>query len=232
MVINNLLKLLATKNFPVATRPGEVNIVGLRSRSLTPKTFDDEFYVFWMTSVWNLRVYKGTTDPGTYALQHPTWPRGTAIVKEGHYPNCWQIGLHRGQYEALVQRGMIKVLIDNNRDAVLDLKNVEAINGAGINLHRAKLNGRTVDIGKWSAGCQVLANNNDFAELMKLAKAHAAKYGNAFSYSLIDLRDYQQWQVKEVFISGVALAGLALLTTNTTLGQLWTKLTNWLTEND
>lgn len=232
MVINNLLKLLATKGFAVATRPGELNIVGIRSRSRTPSTFDDEFYVFWMTTTWNLRVYKGTTDPGTYALQHPTWPRGTAIVKEGHYPNCWQIGLHRGQYEALVQRGTIKVIIDNNRDAVLDLKNVTAINGSGINLHRAKLNGKTVEIGKWSAGCQVLADNNDFAELMKLAKAHSAKYGNQFSYSLIDLRDYQTWQLKEVLFSGFALAGLAMLARPSALDRVWSNFTHWLTDDD
>src|SRR5690349_14807868 len=97
--------LLRNKGFKLFTRPYELNIVGLRSKSVVPNKFDDELHVFYMVTPvkWEYHVFRITTDPGTFWLNNPGQPQGTAIVSEGQYLNSHAIGLHRGQYKALVQ---------------------------------------------------------------------------------------------------------------------------------
>lgn len=56
----------------------------------------------------------------------------------------------------------------------------------GINIHRASKWGTSTQIDKWSAGCQVIANNEDFDEFMSLARKGAQLYGNSFTYTLIE----------------------------------------------
>lgn len=73
---------------------------------------------------WHYHVFKATTDPGTYWLLQPMQPQGTAILSEGQYPDAWQLGLHRGQYLALVQVKPVTITRDYKRVAVLDLANI------------------------------------------------------------------------------------------------------------
>lgn len=238
MVLNNLLQLLSRKGYRLFSRDYELNVVGIRSANPTPTTFDDEFFVFWCEPAgensqkrrWVIRHYAGTTDPGTYWLKNPRFSRGTAIVKEGQYLNCWAIGKHKGYYDALVQVGPITVLVDANRDGVLDLNSDQETSGTGINLHRAKLNGTSVEVGQWSAGCQVIASSADFAELMLLAKRHAQLYGR-ISYTLIDYRDYSQQQLREIVIGGLLVASALILVDSTWPKRLYHSFLNWF-DND
>ena len=62
----------------------------------------------------------------------------------------------------------------------------------GINIHRANKWGTSVQIDKWSAGCQVIASNEDFLEFMTLVEKAKAKWGNSFTYTLIESRDIEQ----------------------------------------
>ena len=233
LVLDNLRKLMLRKGFRVLERPHELNIVGIRSKQRVPTKFDDEFYVFWREAngTWMLRVYKGTTDPGTYYLNHPTWPRGTAIVKQGQYPGAWVLGKHKGQYDALVQRGRITVSLDDNRDSVLDY-NGRTANGSGINMHRARLDGLSVTIDKYSAGCQVIADSNQFAELVALARRHVdKKYGN-LSYTLIDLRDYKTFRLWQWLMAGLAVSAVLVFgkEEKDPVGALLAKVNKWLTK--
>ena len=61
----------------------------------------------------------------------------------------------------------------------------------GINIHRAtKWEGRkSTQIDKWSAGCQVIAANNDFKFFMEIINKAAGIWGNSFSYTLIESKD-------------------------------------------
>jgi hypothetical protein len=125
---------------------------------------------------------------------------GAAILKPGQYEGCWKIGNHRG-YEALVQDKPVIVYRDNNRDNILDVasQNVDIHVGVfGINIHRANRNGRSVQVDKWSAGCQVLQNRKrnhmilgvefdyDWDFFMHLVRSSAAFYNEYFTYTLID----------------------------------------------
>lgn len=206
--------LLNYRGFKLFSRPYELNIVGLRNKSTVPNRFDDEMHVFYKTGFlnWDYHVFNITTDPGTYWLNNPLHPQGTAILKEGQYLNAYSLGLHRGQYKALVQVRPVVVLRDYDRNAVLDFYNGVKDEGLhGINIHRANKTGNTPSVDKNSAGCQVFANASDFTVMMQLCDKHEGRYGNAFTYSLIDFRTVQRRTRKIVLLTtaAVATAGFA-----------------------
>lgn len=103
------------------SKPFNVNIVGIRSATQTPNSFDDQMNVFWkFNGNWNTRIFPCTTDPGTYWLNHPSNPLGTGILKEGQWNDAFQIALHQGKYKALCQRSPLTVIRDFNLDNKLD----------------------------------------------------------------------------------------------------------------
>jgi len=115
-----------------------------------------------------------------------------AILKPGQYRGSHKIGLHQGKYEALKQAKPLKVYRDGDRDKEYDLIEENVKQGIfGINIHRAtKWEGRkSSQIDKWSAGCQVIAANDDFKLFMKIIKKAAGNWGNSFSYTLIESKD-------------------------------------------
>jgi hypothetical protein len=194
-MLQRIRALLNYKGYKVFTRPYELNIVGLRGENTLPNRFDDGLHVFFKTSPlhWEYHVFRITTDPGTFWLENPSQPQGTAILAEGQYNNAYAIGLHHGKYKALVQVKPVTVMRDYDRKAVLDFYNGNKQTGMfGINIHRANATGTTKTIDKYSAGCQVFANADDFAVFLKLCDKHEKLYGNAFTYTLIDFRSWQR----------------------------------------
>lgn len=193
--------VLRERGFVLYTKPYQLNIVGLRSRSTTPNQFDDEIHVFYKTDKgdWNYHVFNATTDPGTFWLNNPGYDQGTAILATGQYVNAYALGQHRGLYEALVQIKPVTVIRDYNRDAVLDFYNGTQQTGLfGINIHRAESSGTTKFINNYSAGCQVFQKAEDFAAFILLCKQQNQRYGNSFTYTLIDLRAINRNILKRV----------------------------------
>ncbi|GAG43566.1 unnamed protein product, partial [marine sediment metagenome] len=45
-------------------------------------------------------------------------------------------------------------------------------------------------VGKWSAGCQVLQDAEHFAFLMTLCERARKKFGNSFTYTLLEENDF------------------------------------------
>lgn len=180
--------------YKLFTRPYELNIVGVRNNSTLSNRFDDSLHVFYRGEHnglmrWKHERFAITTDPGTFWLNNPSYESGTAILQPGQYRNSYQIGLHRGKYEALVQRQPVKIWRDYDRDAVLDFFNGTEYSGLfGINIHRANISGTTEVIEKYSAGCQVFADAEDFSYFMQLCNKHEQMYGNSFTYTLLDNR--------------------------------------------
>lgn len=168
-----------------------LNIIGIRNKSRVPNSFNDKMVLLFKDSgSWVTRVYNCTTDPGTYWLKDPMAKNGTAIIVPYQYRGVYKIGLHKQQYEALTQTGApIAVYRDNNRDNVLDHDPRTIESGYfGTNIHRASTTGTSVNVDKWSAGCQVIANIDNFNEFMKICKYSAKLYGNKFTYTLFDQR--------------------------------------------
>ena len=189
--IKGFLRFFKKKSYVINEKPFQINIVGLRNESTTPNKFDDKICVFWKGDggIWAGKSFNVTTDPGTYWLKNPMSPQGTAILKEGQYIDAYKIGMHRGAYKALTQQKPVTVIRDYQRDAILDFNNGKEETGLfGINIHRASAVGTTKVIDKYSAGCQVFENADDFATFLELAEKSEALYGNNFTYTLIDER--------------------------------------------
>lgn len=185
-----IVDVLEQNNLHVYTRPYELNIIGVRSNSRITDKFDDYIYICFKNGIgtWENHRFNATTDPGLHFINKPMNGSGTAILKQGQYKGTYQMGMHRGKYKALVQRKPVTVYRSKNNSRDIDTKKAIQTGQFGINIHHAKGDGTTEDVNRWSAGCQVIANINDFKKLMGFAEQHAKLYGNSFTYTLIDYR--------------------------------------------
>lgn len=218
-ILKKILPLLKHRNWVVYDVPYKLNIVGIRSPYTKPNSFDDVIVVFYKDNKdnWQVHTFPATTDPGTYWLNQPMQPQGTAIMAEGQYIEAYGISLHRGQYYALCQiHKPVTVIRDYDRDAILDFQNGERTSGMyGINIHRANSTGTTYVVNMHSAGCQVFQKIEDFNRFMELCEVHRKLHQNHFTYSLIDfralLRNSRKRKVKKVGIAAGITAVLVLL---------------------
>jgi lysozyme len=176
----------------------DLNLFGIRTADTVAGAFDDWLGVFWMnwdTDAWEFHIWQATTDPGIYYLNQPLNVSGTAIMAEGQYPSSYEIGLHKGKYEALVQCKPIKAYRDNDRDEILDMMPDTIQKGLfGLNIHRASADYRSIRVDKWSAGCQVVADPRDFARLMDICQLAGEVWGPTFSYTLL-LQEQMRYEV-------------------------------------
>jgi len=168
----------------------DLNIVGIRSKNNEANKFDDLMTCTYKEGGrWVSKYWPCTTDPGLYWLDNPSRIDGTAILVPGQYRGTYVLDKHRGKYEALCQRsGKVKVFRDSNKDNILDMDPNSVVEGFfGINIHRASSKRKSTQVEKWSAGCQVIADPADFAELIVLARMQLEKRGwGKFTYTLIE----------------------------------------------
>ena len=171
-----------------------LNIVGVRNSETGGKVtnkFDDCVTVSYSVNGENkFHCFEATTDPGSHWERNLLNKDGVAILVPGQYRGSHTIGLHQGKYEALKQQKPLKVYRDNDKDGVYDFLEENIHEGIyGINIHRASATGTSVQIDKWSAGCQVIANNKNFDKLMEVANKAAKVWGKSFTYTLIESKD-------------------------------------------
>lgn len=164
-----------------------LNIFGIRANDYLSNYFNDVIGITYLEKgKWVVKKYTATTDPGLYYRLHPMHDQGTAIIVPGQYRGVYQIGLHQGKYEALVQRKPMKYWRDSDLNSSLDFVSPIISDMANTNLHRAtnQPNGTSKLVDKWSAGCQCLASYNDFDEFMTIARRAKDLFGNSFTYTL------------------------------------------------
>lgn len=170
-----------------------LNIVGIRNSStnneITNK-FDDLITVSYkIEGIWYFHQWEATTDPGLHWAENLLNKEGVAILVPGQYRGSHAIGRHRN-YTALRQQKPLKVYRDKDKDKEYDLIEENIQEGIYyINIHRANAWSTSTQIDKWSAGCQVIANNHNFDKLMELANKAKDKWGNSFTYTLIESKD-------------------------------------------
>jgi len=173
-----------------------LNIVGVRNaetlNEVTNK-FDDYITLSYKNEdKWQYHCFDCTTDPGKHWVENIMREEGVAILKENQYRGSHKIRLHQGKYEALGQQKPVTVYRDSNLDGCYDLdENTTQTGLFGINIHRAtKWEGKkSTQIDKWSAGCQVIAANDDFNLFMEICHKSRAVWGNSFTYTLINSDD-------------------------------------------
>tara|TARA_Y100000034_G_scaffold131438_1_gene192173 strand:- start:722 stop:1330 length:609 start_codon:yes stop_codon:yes gene_type:complete len=173
-----------------------LNIVGIRNSETANKvtnSFDDCMTLSYrLNNEWKSHCFDCTTDPGTHWVENIMYKKGVAILKPGQYRGSHKIKKHQGRYEALCQQKPLKVYRDNNRDDKYDLLEESVQEGIfGINIHRATryAGNKSTQVDKWSAGCQVIAANDDFAVFMKICRQARDLWGNSFTYTLIESKD-------------------------------------------
>lgn len=159
------------------------HIVGIRSTANEKNKFDD---LIGIVDGENVYWYNCTTNAGRHWLLNLLNPKGCAVLKPNQYINAYKIGLHKGEYEALVQYAPVEVYRDNNKNESAEEIGVVEKGIFGINIHRANPNATSLLIDKWSAGCQVIDNPKAFRDLMTRAKASGMNY---FTYTLLKESD-------------------------------------------
>ena len=192
--IENTMKAKGYKYF--TSGDYNLNIIGVRNSETAGRVtnaFDDCMTLSYkIDNEWKFHCFKCTTDPGTHFVENILNERGVAILKPGQYRGSHKIRKHQGRYDALGQQRPMKIYRDANLDGKYDLIE-ESVREEliGINIHRAtaKSGGKSVRVDKWSAGCQVIASNDDWAVFMKICYQARDLWGNNFTYTLIESKD-------------------------------------------
>lgn len=163
----------------------DMNIIGERNPNGEPDRFDDWIHICYLEGgSWQWHAYKCTTDAGLYYLRNGN----TAIlIHNRQYRGAYMLGLHRGQYEALVQRGNeVCVWRDRNADNVHDYGQNEECGYFGINIHRASRIVASQSVDQYSAGCQVIQDPDEYNDFIKRCKLQPERTGyDKFSYTLL-----------------------------------------------
>ena len=182
----NLEKLINKKGYK--WYQNELNIIGIRNSvpddDVTNKFDDWIVVVYRKNNKWSCEIFPATTDPGMKSVVEYSNPKGVARLIPNQYVHCWEIGLHKGKYEALRQTGKVKVTRDRDRDLIYDGTNTDE-GLFGINIHKAGQDSVIVD--RWSEGCQVFKRERDFNKFMKIVKANGAE---KFTYTLIESKEF------------------------------------------
>ena len=181
-----------------------LNIVGIRNSGSGTKVtnrFDDKITLSYKTGshpktgeggTWHFHCYDCTTDPGTHWVENIMRKEGVAILKPGQYRGSHKIRLHGGKYTALGQKKDVTVYRDANLDGKYDFDDNNTDTGLfGINIHRAtaKAGRKSTRVDKWSAGCQVIASNDNWHAFLDICQTARDTWSNNFTYTLIDSTD-------------------------------------------
>ena len=175
----------------------DVNIIGIRNsktKGRVTNSFDDLMTISYKNEEgeWQYHEFNCTTDPGTHWVENILNDRGVAILKPGQYRGSHKLRLHQGKYLALGQKKHMKIYRDANLDGQYDLIE-ESVKDEliGINIHRAtsRAGNKSSRVDKWSAGCQVIADNDDWHEFLDICQSAREIHGNSFTYTLLDSID-------------------------------------------
>lgn len=180
-----------------------LNIIGIRSTDSASDAFDDEIHVLYTdrNGVERHDIFPCTTDPGKHWLLNPMNSGGTIIMVPGQYRGVFKLGLHNRSrpskaYVALEQIKPIDYVRDNSKDTKLDFNlyldsnNVET-SIAKTNIHRASKWRTLLNVGLYSAGCQVVQEPADFDTLIALCKTQVEYgQGETFTYTLLEEKDF------------------------------------------
>tara|TARA_R110002020_G_scaffold298435_1_gene514251 strand:+ start:221 stop:826 length:606 start_codon:yes stop_codon:yes gene_type:complete len=174
----------------------DVNIIGVRNsktKGRVTNAFDDIMTISYkIDGEWQYYEFACTTDPGSHWVKNILNKKGVAILKPDQYRGSHKLKLHQGRYLALGQKKDVTVYRDNDRDNNYDLNESKIDTGLfGINIHRAtgKTGGKSIRVDKWSAGCQVIADNDDWHQFLDICQTAREIWGNSFSYTLLESKD-------------------------------------------
>lgn len=197
LTYQSVKELYLGKEYRFRQQKMALNIGAIRSKESQSDKFDDIGFVAWISTdhVENLFTFPITTDPGKHWLQNPMNKNGTIIMVPGQYIEVYGQGLHNGEYLCFKQIGQIRYVRDFNKDSKLDFdlyRNPEnlKIRGfwgiCGTNLHRASKVKNVLNVGMYSAGCQVVQKLSDFDRLIGLQGTSKVYGFKKWDYTLFE----------------------------------------------
>jgi|TARA_R110000851_G_scaffold142839_2_gene281650 hypothetical protein len=189
LIAHNIKLLFDTKHYAFFSKGDfNLNIIGVRGDNRKANKFDDNlFCIYKSKGEWFADNYKITTDAGTHWLKNPMNDKGCAILKCNQFRGAYQLGLHKGQYTALVQRKEVEVYRDNDWDGMLDMNEENIEKGIfGINIHKSNPRTESFNVDKWSAGCQVFKKKSSYDKFIRTCEKAKNMWGNSFTYTLIN----------------------------------------------
>lgn len=166
-------------NYPIKA----FNLIGIRNeKGMKDDVINDRLGFFTDTEYF---LCTGTTDPSVYwTTSKERNAAGTFHLIEGYHDSIWTFGNHKG-YPALVNDYRkckpTKGWRDVNYNFTRDSKDIIVCDYYGVNFHRMHETILMKLIGKYSAGCQVVRDINDFKTIYQKAKASGVE---VFSYNL------------------------------------------------
>jgi hypothetical protein len=166
----------------------DLNLVGVRSLGdLDADTFNDWLCVFYLAlgGQWCFFAFPATTDPGRHYRHNPIHDDGTLVMLPGQYRGAYRLGTHKG-YPAFEQVGAIDFARDADRDGSIDMRSKRVTGVFGANIHRAGVNDVATKVGRWSAGCQVVADPPQFEFAVALGRRGVGIYGNRLTYTVLE----------------------------------------------
>jgi len=185
--------------YEYSTKPGEWEIIyveGINTDGVlnddAPNKFNDVRMVMSFAEEKPIikGIWQATTEPGKLYTVRPVNHKGAARIKFGQY-EAWQVGMHRGNHEALVQTGgPVTVCRDLNKDYERE-GDKEDTGYFGINQHRG-YDSASDDIGSASAGCFVGRTKKGHREFMVLVKSDSRYKSDPkfiFRTTILDGRD-------------------------------------------
>jgi hypothetical protein len=201
-----IIETMKAKGYKIFTRPYEMNIVGIRrayeGMNYT-NSFSDSMYLIYKvdnSDKWELKKYPCSTMPGYYkkseggktidVKQSKTMQDrgGMGILKPAQYIDVYAMGNHCDA-PAMITLGPQKAYRDKTTGPVI--KYTADVEGYfGMFIHRGYPGGGIVN--NWSEGCQIFGNANDLNDFFKWCGKHKEKYGNKFSYTLIEERSLRK----------------------------------------
>lgn len=173
-----ILALYKARNWHVD--PDRPNILVIRKMPGECDKFDDMLVAWIPTAI--LLACRCTADAGRPSRENPRRRDGTAVWAAGQVVNGLGVGLHKGAHSCLVPRKPIPVL----RYTSLTDTTGEPSTSWTTQIHRASATRESSIVGAYSEGCIVVANPNDFAELMTLVGAAVSRGLSTFSVALTE----------------------------------------------
>ena len=178
--------------FERTDKPFNLNFFAIRDMG---GQWNDQFGLMWKyKSGWAFVPWTGTTDPGAFYLKDPLNVKGTAILPEGQHRGLYGQGKHRGRYKCLkpvrevgvyrIPKGFTYADIDKLSDLTLD------VGWHGTNHHRAHDKVEVQKIGKYSAGCQVTLNIDEYGEMLHITDQGFKHWGKTLTYTILNINDF------------------------------------------
>ncbi len=165
ILAKKILRYMRDKNYWIARSPKMYNIVYVEGMNDDGTLNEDRFnewndrrFVIRIAAKGKIEVVvndQATTEPGAYYTMKPMNPNGAARMAFGQY-KAWAVGLHQGKQPALVQRELLRVHRDFNKDGKRNPTDpIDIGKSFGVNQHTTSKIKTPDFVGQYSAGCLV-----------------------------------------------------------------------------